>query len=189
MLLTFASGAASAANSSPEARERADINRQQRELKARFDSEERACRQQFVVTACVDSVRSRRREALAPLRNEELRLDEVQRQRQAAARSAAIADKQRALAERGAEPPPVALAASRAPGMAPRSPWRNAVAKPPDRDEEAAAAAARVQASARRKIQADQAQERIARRQAEQAKKGKAAAPLPPPSAPVPGGR
>jgi len=184
LLASSCIGARSADGSSgnDEGQKRADITQQQRDLKTRFDSEERECRQQFIVTACVDSVRSRRRAALAPLRDEELRLDEIQRRLQAEKRRAAIADKQRALAERGAEPAPVAPAASRESAKAPRGAWRAPEPKP-DRDAEATAAADRVQASARRQAQAAEAQARVTRRQAEQAKKGKAAAPLPDPSA------
>lgn len=159
---------------------RADRARQQRDLAARFDTEERACRQQFVVTACVDDVRSRRRAALKPLRDEELRIEEADRRRQAEARRAAVAQKQRALAERGDEPPARTPAAP-ASGPEQRGPWRAPPATGPD--ESRAAAAARAQSAERRQAQAIEAQQRIARKQAEQREKGKAAAALPDPSA------
>jgi colicin import membrane protein len=161
-------------------RTRADIVARQRTLKAEFDEEERACRQRFVVTACVDDVRTRRRAALAPLRDAELRLEEAERRQQAEVRRAAVAEKQRAQAERGPEPAPARAASAAAPQ--PRSPWRvpSIAARS---DEAASAAAARAQASQRRQAQAEAAQARIAKRQAEQAKKGQAAAPLPAPEA------
>ena len=80
-LLTSAAGWAQAEDKGQRLAER-------QALVERFADEERACSQRFAVTSCVDEVRSRRRAALAPLRERELRLEEAERNRRAAERRA-----------------------------------------------------------------------------------------------------
>ena len=60
--LAWAAAAAFAA-----ADDRSQIAQERRILIARFEAEEQACRQRFAVTACVDEVHARRRQALGPL--------------------------------------------------------------------------------------------------------------------------
>ena len=64
--------------------ERTRIAAERQSLTERFTAEESACRTRFAVNACLDDVRARRRAALAPLRERELRLAEAERQRRAA---------------------------------------------------------------------------------------------------------
>ena len=59
--------------------ERARLVQQRRVLNATFAAEEQACGQRFAVTACVDDLKLRRRQALAPLREQELQIDEAER--------------------------------------------------------------------------------------------------------------
>jgi hypothetical protein len=47
------------------------ITAERKATAAQFAAEEKACAERFAVTACVDDVRARRREALAPLRERE----------------------------------------------------------------------------------------------------------------------
>lgn len=78
--------------------ERVRLVQQRRALSDTFAAEERACAQRFAVTACVDEIKLRRRDALAPLRERELQIDEAERVQRAAARRAAIAAKRAAAA-------------------------------------------------------------------------------------------
>ena len=92
--------------------ERARLVQQRRVLNATFAAEEQACGQRFAVTACVDDLKLRRRQALAPLRERELQIDEAERVQKATARRAAIAAKRAAAA--AASAPLAASAASAA---------------------------------------------------------------------------
>ena len=78
--------------------ERARLVQQRRVLNATFAAEEQACGQRFAVTACVDDLKLRRRQALAPLRERELQIDEAERVQKATARRATIAAKRAAAA-------------------------------------------------------------------------------------------
>ena len=71
--------------------ERSRITAERKAMAAQFAAEEKACAERFAVTACVDDVRVRRREALAPLRERELKLDEADRQQRAQERRSAVA--------------------------------------------------------------------------------------------------
>ena len=149
-----------------------------------FAAQELACQKRFAVTDCVEDVRLRRRQALAPWREKELALDAADRRRRASERQAAIKSKVQAAAAEAASAPPVLPRERKA--MA--APSATLPAAPPAADPaRAAAAAARVQEANQRKAEANAAQERVARRQAERAEKakaGKVVAPLP---VPVPG--
>jgi len=147
-----------------------------------FAAQELACQQRFAVTDCVEDVRLRRRQALAPWREKELALDAADRQRRASERQAAIKAKMQAAAAEPASAPPVLPRERKA--MAEPSATRP-VAPPAADPAHAAAAAARVQEANQRKAEAKAAQERVARRQAERADKakaGKAVMPLPVPA-------
>ena len=102
--------------------ERARLAAERQALIDGFAQEELACQQRFFVNDCVEDVRRRRREALAPLRARELELDDVERQQRAAERRAAIEAKQR---EQAARPAPAS-----APELPPRSPAEPASAGP-----------------------------------------------------------
>ena len=179
--------ACSAAGSADDLRER--IAAERRIIDARSTAEQRACRERFAVTACLDQARARRRADLAPLRERELALDDAERQARAEERRAAVAAKQAAAASRPAAAPlarPVKVPAS-APAPQQRA------ATPRDQGalqaHHAAEAAARARAAERRREAARQTQERIARRLAEKAAQGKKADPLPMPEAAASAGR
>lgn len=149
----------------------------------RFAAEERACVSRFAVTACVDEVRARRRDALAPLRDRELRLDEAERQRRADERRQGIAQRQAQQADalQRAPAPPEPETHVRPPLRGASAPVR--AAKPMDDGAARAAAALRRTQDARlRQEEAKNTQERIERRQAEREAQGKKAQPLPVPN-------
>ncbi|MFY9513991.1 MAG: hypothetical protein WAQ05_23765, partial [Rubrivivax sp.] len=95
------------------AAERERITTERRAIEAAFADEAAACRQRFVVTPCVDAVRRRQREALEPLRQQELLLVQDERQRRAAQRAGAVETRQAEIAARGPASP-AAVAAPRA---------------------------------------------------------------------------
>jgi len=70
------------------------VERERAQLLQRFDDEERSCAQRFRVNDCLEDSRSRRRAALAPLRERLLALDAAERERKAQARQDAVARKQ-----------------------------------------------------------------------------------------------
>ncbi len=166
---------------------RAQIAVERRVIEERYTAEQRACRERFAVTACLDGSRARRRAELAPLRERELRLDDAQRQARAQERRAAVAAKQAAAASQPASHRAASAAAAvarptRLPDSAALHTERNA--KPRDNGAaQAAEAADRARAAERRREAARQTQERIARRLAEKAAQAKKAEPLPAPAA------
>jgi colicin import membrane protein len=164
-------------------------------LLQRFAAEERACIDRFAVTACIDEVRSRQRAALEPLREQELRIDEVERQRRADERRAAVAQKQAELARRPLPPqvPELRLrdpaAAASASPAAPASAEPPSQAAAPSRDAaaEAAEAGKRARGLQEARERAEAAEARIRERRARQkealAAKGRQPDSLPKPSA------
>lgn len=159
--------------------ERQQIEAARQRIAQDFSAQEQACWQRFAVTDCVEDVRARRRQALVPWREKELALDAADRQRRADERRAAIQAKTKAAAEAPASAPPV-VPRARKPGPTPTTVLPLA---PPAADPaRAAEAAARVQDAAKRKAEAEAAQARVVRRQAERSREGKAAAPLPVPA-------
>jgi hypothetical protein len=163
--------------------ERARLAQERRALDVRFANEERACAERFRVTACVEDVRLRRREALAPVRERELKLDEAERLSRATQRRKAVAAKQAAAASSpaSAAPPPPApqLRVRPAPAASPPSAGRPSVGG----TERAAQAEQRVQQAQQRREQALAAQQRIQQRLAERDASAHKSAPLPPPAA------
>jgi colicin import membrane protein len=163
-------------------------------LQQRFAAEERACADRFAVTACIDEVRSRQRAALAPLREQELRIDEVERQRRADERRAAVEKKQADVARRPMpapapelrlrEPAVAASAAQAAPAGA--EPPRRAVAPSRDAAPESAEAAQRARSLQEARERAEAAEARIRERRARQ-KEALAAKGRQPDSLPRPG--
>lgn len=145
-------------------------------LQQRFAAEERACADRFAVTACIDEVRSRQRAALAPLREQELRIDEVERQRRADERRAAVEQKQADVARRPLPPlapelrlrePAAAASASQAALTGAELP-RRAVAPSRDAKAEAAEAKQRAHSLHQARERAEAAEARIRERRARQ---------------------
>ncbi len=175
------------ATASPQQRAelRAELRAERQQLSEAFAKEERACSEQFLVTACLDDARARRREALAPVRERELKLDEAERRVKAEQRRQAVAAKQALAASQPAArlAPPVrvrsAPVASSAPGREPPA------AETADR---AAAAAARAQVLEAQRLGAVQAQRRVDKREADRLAGGRKAAPLPTPALPAASG-
>lgn len=161
--------------------ERDRITEQRKAMAERFAAEEKACVSRFAVTACVDDVRSRRREALAPLRARELTLDEADRQQRARVRREAIAARQAQVASR---PPAPALTEARV--RQPALPSSSAARTPKAQDDgqaRAADAARRASEVRSRQAEASAAQQRVERRLAEREAQGKKPMPLPVPGA------
>ena len=171
--------------------ERARIAAERRAQIAAFDAQERDCASRFRVTACIDEVRARRREALAPLRQQVLRLDENDRLRRAQERRAAIAAKQAAAA---APPPPSAAPQARLrkplrPASTPAhepAPNKAALQGQPARAIEAQQ---RRREALRRQQEAQATQARIEQRQAQRKGAGRKSDPLPLPDAASAAGR
>ncbi len=160
--------------------ERAAIVAERSQLAERYAAEERTCADRFAVNACVDDVRARRRAALQPLRERELRLDQAERQQRAEERRAAIAAKRQAAAAR-----PAAAASAQLRVREP-APQRPAAAPRPARSRDEAAraaeAAARARESEQRREEAQAAQQRVQQRQLERELSGKRSEPLPLPA-------
>jgi hypothetical protein len=160
--------------------ERSRIAAERRAMAERYAAEERACVSRFAVTACVDEVRARRREALVPLRDRELKLDEADRQQRAQERRQAIAQRQ-AEAQQRAPAPPEPVARVRQPMLGASAATRP-VRPPADAVARAAAADKRAQDARQRQEDAKATQDRIDRRQAERDTQGKPSRPLPVPA-------
>jgi hypothetical protein len=163
-------------------------------LLQRFAAEERACVDRFAVTACIDEVRSRQRAALEPLREQELRIDEVERQRRADERRAAVAQKQAELARRPLPPQvpelrlrdPAAAASASPAAPASAEPPRQAAAPSRGAAAEAAEAGQRARGLQEARERAEAAEARIRERRARQ-KEALAAKGRQPDSLPRPG--
>lgn len=164
--------------------ERARIVRERNEAQSRFEQQQRECAQRFAVTSCVEEARAEHRQTLLTLRRQEGVLDQIQRQQRAAARLAAIEERQRAEGERAATPraarPPAPLQVKPRPpqGAAPRA--VPAAASGP----EAAAKEQRnrVRFEARQR-EAQARREQAERRRAQRDSESKASSPLPDPGA------
>jgi colicin import membrane protein len=163
--------------------ERAEIAAERERLQVQFAAEERECASRFAVTACLDDLRARRRQALQPLRERELRLDQAERQQRASDRRAAIEAKRSGAAA-------LSPGAASAPQLRVREPLAAPPATPASRPlrgrddtERAAEAAARAREAEQRKEEAQAAQQRVLQRQAERELAGKKDTPLPVPGA------
>jgi colicin import membrane protein len=86
--------AGAAAGADERADEKADAKAERARIEAAFKADLAACEARFVVTACVDDAKQRRRNALAPVRLRELQLDALERQRRASERLAQTQRKQ-----------------------------------------------------------------------------------------------
>lgn len=167
-----------------EASERARIGRERAEAQARFEQRQRECAQRFAITPCVEEARAEHRQTMIQLRRQEGVLDEAQRKQRAAARLAAIEEKQRAEAQRSPVPrasqpvAPMQVRPPRAPVSAPRAAAAPASAADAAQKEQRK----RAQFEARQR-EAKAHREESQRRRAERAAAGKASAPLPDPAA------
>lgn len=83
--------AASQGSAAPAARE--DLKRQREAIEAEHARRAEACRQQFVVTPCLDKVRADMQQALSGVRDQESALDAAERQGKRQARERRLADK------------------------------------------------------------------------------------------------
>jgi hypothetical protein len=79
--------------------ERARIARERTQVEQRYGREVQACNEQFVVTACVEDAKARRRDDLERLAREEGVLDDAARRERGAERLKRLDEKQRDAAE------------------------------------------------------------------------------------------
>lgn len=175
VLLPLASRADEAAS------ERARIAHDRQAVEARFRAEQAGCAEKFAVNACLDEARTRRRDALMPLREQELILADRERKQRAAARARTI-ERNRIEAEgRVANPPAIASAVRARPGpaIAPASGPERMFA--PAMQPRADKAGTRAEAAARRNAEAQAERERIRERIEKRAAEGRAVKPLPVP--------
>jgi hypothetical protein len=163
--------------------ERESLAAERRSLNERSAADEQACRARFLVNDCVAKVRAQRREALRPLRERELQIDDAERHQRAL-------DRETAREARRDRPVPVPRAASQ-PGSAAHAD-RSAASAAQHADaprhadnpqSRAAEAAARAHTAEMRAQEAHAAQANVARRIAERGAAGKKSTPLPTPSA------
>ena len=166
---------------------RARIQAERTRIEAQFNADVAECQQRFVVTACVNEARQRRRDALAAPRAEGLALDDMERHARAVARREALQAKQR---EAAAQAAPALSASAPLTRVRPASPAATAASgahrrRSPASAASAAEAAAQERSDATRERQAEieAAQVRIRARQAERLREGKVVAPLPVPGA------
>lgn len=190
--LVAASLPVSAADDGSVPRQQLDIAAQRDAVQRRFKEKERDCQERFAVTACLDTAQKERRQALTPLRQEELRLDSLERKQRAAARLEEIEAKQLADAAREDAASSRAPAASQPPG--PDLPTRartqdgkpllgsrpHPPLNPEERTQREAQSLERYQAN---QAAASKRREAAAARNAARAASGKVARPLPVPGA------
>ena len=77
-------GAAAAEEAPSSQAERQRIAEQRRVAESQYTAREAECRQRFVVTSCIDKARADRRQSLDNLHQQEIALDEVERQQRTA---------------------------------------------------------------------------------------------------------
>jgi colicin import membrane protein len=166
--------------------ERARIAAERKAMADLYAAEEKACASRFAVTACVDDVRARRRESLAPLRAQELTLEEAQRQQRALQRRQAIAARQAEVASRPPAPP-LTETRVRQPTLpsssAARAPRAHGDAHLRATELRATEAERRAGEARIRQDEAKAVQQRVERRLAEREAQGKKSMPLPVPGA------
>jgi colicin import membrane protein len=149
-----------------------------------FEAEEADCQSRFAVTGCVADVRARRRDALAPLRERELRLDDQERRERVAQRESDLAAKRQAQPAVPADKPAIEQRLRKSREVAGDTPAPHEVGPPKADTGRAALAAERAKAAAKRSEAALATQAAVAKRLADRAASGKAAAGLPLPVVP-----
>lgn len=168
---------------------RGRIQAERTRIETQFNAELAACQQRFVVTACADEARLRRREALAKPRAEGLALDDIERRERAVARRELVQAKQREASARVAPASPASAPSAPSARVRPAPPPAAAASSVHHHRGAAAASAAeaaaqeRSQAARDRQAEIAATQARIRARQAERLREGKVAAPLPVPAA------
>ena len=167
--------------------ERARVLAQQQRLEASFAAETEACRERFAVTACVEEVRLRRRDMLAPLRAQSRALDEAELRARADAKRQLLKDKEAQRTQTGALLALPQAKSRPAPTPSAVRPDAAASAALIDLGARRVAAARSADSARTRQARALADQERVAQRvqqrQAQAARKGRAVAPLPVPGA------
>jgi colicin import membrane protein len=178
--------------------ERSALQQERERITAQMTQQEAACQQRFAVTACVDDVKQRRRQALAPLRERELHWEDADRKQRLHRREELQAGKQQAhataarsgsagsAASTASSPRVVGRARQAAEAPAPERPAETPSPKPTQASERAAAAAQRVHAADARQAAAQATQAAVAKRQTERAARDKLPTPLPVPQPPAP---
>ena len=180
---------AAAAASAPQPATRAEVAAQRAAIEQRFNQEKVECQERFSVSACLDDVRLRRHDALAPLVRREHELAAEERKARAVEQTQRVKERDIAAAQDEGQRREKVVAASPAP--APSTPASHAPrARTPEqarqlelkaeKKAEADAAKHRSQAEERQERQ----QKRIAEHEAKEKRRMKpAAAPLPLPGA------
>jgi hypothetical protein len=189
-LLAAPIAAQSADNADTDATQREHIARERVQVERESQAAQAACATQFAVTACIDRVRAERRERIQGLDQQRAVLDDELRKRRAAERVERIRQRQAATA---VEAPSVSVrarspAASEGELAAPAvkqmpAPSLSARQAGTSRAESAAAAAQRATAAASRASATAAHRRAVEQRNAERAKRGAPAAPLPVPGA------
>ncbi|MFY7941373.1 MAG: hypothetical protein ACOVOX_10740 [Burkholderiaceae bacterium] len=172
------------------AAERTRIAQERSTADQRFLEQEKACAARFVVTSCVEAARKAHRDAIAPLRQQEILLDDAQRQERAAQRRAQLQEKaaqsKSDIVLPGTQPAPVgdsASASKKTPTASPKVPSTNRQAGS-EHERAQKQAKAKAEADRRAKSQNDK-RELALRRKAEVEKRNseKAASGKPPSAA------
>ena len=170
--------------------ERERIKSERAQVEAAFARRERACREHFVVTSCLDDARRDRREAMERLRQQQQVLDEAQRKQRAAQRmddiraKVAEEDAKRREATTHERRPDKPLADPSA-LPAPASQAARAASAESAHRTTASEARQRIAAQEQRLEEARRHREDVDRQNAERAKGKPPAQPLPVPSAPA----
>lgn len=164
---------------SAHAATREELKRERDAIEAEHTRRAEACKSQFVVTPCLDSVRIDKQKALSHVTAQENALDAAERQARADARKKRLADKAGAsdAAASAAVAVPPASGAAPAPRKAPKP--RQKKAEAPDRSAQEEAKRADFEAR-QREIEAHR--KKVEERNAERARNKPAPRPLPPPA-------
>lgn len=187
LLILLAAAAASAPLSQPATR--AEVAAQRAAVEEHFAREKTECEQRFAVSDCLEALRKRRQDALAPLVRHEHELAAEERRDRAAAQVQRVKERELAAAQDEGQRRQRMVAAS--PPVPPATPAPHAVkARNPETVErERAQALGKSEAEAAQRRERAQAreeamQQRIAEHEARQKKRSKpVAAPLPLPGA------
>lgn len=183
-LLMLVCGLAGHAVWAAEPAERDELRRQRQAIEADYTRREEACRQQFVVTPCLDKLRVSKQQALEGVRAQEDAFDAAERLKRAEAQKRRLAEKAQAAEGRAPAKAASAPAAREARPPAPRAVLPRSAKAPAapasSADRRAQAQQKRADFEARqREIQAHRAE--VEKRNAERAKR-KGATPLPVPA-------
>lgn len=176
----LALAASQALGAEDAAAERKRIAAEREVVEQRFRAQQAECSQRFAVNACLESARQARREALTPLRQQELLLADADRRQRAAERARTIERNRVEADARALAPMPMASSVRVRPGATPASaPRRERPAHSIRPDAEKAEQ--RAAEAARRRQDAEADRERIRSRVDKRAAEGRKASPLPTP--------